>query len=93
MALFVVLMGQLDLMTSHLDQRSKSLVDGIVVSKHLGYVGVDLDNVRASAIALKVLTSDATFHRREVVLWAKFVWSCVILFHSLVSHVVLPGAH
>ena len=88
--MFVVLVCQLNLASSHLDELSECFVDGVVVSEYFSYIGVDLGNVRASAKALGVLAADAALHLGEIILRTKIVCYCVSLLHNLCVRVVLP---
>lgn len=91
--MFVVLVCRWNLASSHLDEFSKCVVDGVVVSEYFGHIGVDLGNVRTSAEALGVLAPDAALHLGEIILPTKVVYCCVILLHSLYVRVVLPVVH
>ena len=88
--MFVVLLCQLNLASSHFDEFSECFVDGVVVSEYFRYIWVDLGNVRSSAEALGVLASDAALHLGEVVLRTEVICCCVSLLHSLFVRVELP---
>ena len=91
--MFVVLVCQRDLVSSHLDEGSKRFVDSNVISEDLGHIWLNLDKVGSSAIALGILASDAALHLGEIVLRTKVVCGGIILLHNLVARVVLRGAH
>ena len=79
-------------MASDLDEFSQGFVNRCVIGKDLGDIGVDLDKVCASTIVLDIFPPYAALHLGEVVLYTKPVCVCIILFHNLVSRVVLLGA-
>ena len=87
------LMRDCNLMASNLDEFSQSFVDSSVVAKHLGDIGINLNEICASAIVLDIFSSYAALHLGEVILCTKLVCVCIILFHNLVSRVALLGAH